>query len=356
MFGGNLEGRSTGSSGRKIRVGVVGIGYLGKFHVQKYAAIPGVEIVGLADIIPERAEEWARKIGTQAFSDHRSLLGKVEAVSVVVPTDQHHRVAKDFLQAGSDVLVEKPITSTLAEAEDLIATARRCGRILQVGHLERFNPAVLAAQNRVKAPLFIESHRLTPFRGRGTEVDVVLDLMIHDLDIILTFVRSTVRQIHAVGVPVLTDKVDIANVRLEFEGGCVANVTASRISFEDRRRLRVFQPETYLTLDFASKEVILYHRIFNPETQRVQITAEPIEVEPEDALEKEIRLFLDASRERIPPVVTGEDGKKALAMAMEINEQIQLNIKKIPAVISFYGKNPNPGEADFSAAAGKERD
>lgn len=336
-------------------MGVVGIGYLGKFHAEKFAAIPEARLVGLADILPGRAREWADKLGTEAFPSHRSLLGKVDAVSVVVPTDQHYQVAKDFLQAGCDVLVEKPISSTLGEADDLIFLARKEGRILQVGHLERFNPAILAVREKIQVPLFIESHRLTSFRGRGTEVDVVLDLMIHDLDIIFSFVRSSVKNIHAVGIPVLTDKVDIANTRVEFDGGCVANITASRISFEDRRRIRVFQPDTYLALDYASKEITLYRRIFNTENQKFHIAAESIEVEPGDALEKEIRSFIHSCLTRAIPVVTGEDGKKALSVAMRINEQIQANLKRIPSIASFYGMREGLVTAPSEEAAGKKR-
>ena len=334
---GNIKIVGSGSSGPKLKVGVVGIGYLGKFHVQKYAAIPEVELVGLADRIPARAKEWAKKLGTHAFSDYHKLLGAVDAVSVVVPTDQHYRVAKDFLHSGSDVLLEKPISSTLGEAGDLIATAKKYGRILQVGHLERFNPAILAAREKIQAPLFIESHRLTPFRGRGTEVDVVLDLMIHDLDIILSVVHSKVEHLHAVGVPVVTEKVDIANARIQFSGGCVANVTASRISIEDQRRIRVFQPDTYLAVDYAAQKVAMYRRVLNPGSPKAEIVSEQVKVEPGDALEKEVRSFIHASANRTPPMVTGEDGKKALAVALDINEQIQANIKKIPSITSFYG-------------------
>jgi predicted dehydrogenase len=349
----NVKNQKVKRATRRLRVGVVGIGYLGKFHAEKYAAIPEANLVGLADILPGRAREWADKLGTEAFPDHRSLLGKVDAVSVVVPTDQHYRVAKDFLQAGCDVLVEKPISSTLGEAEELIFLARKHGRNLQVGHLERFNPAILAVREKIQVPLFIESHRLTPFRGRGTEVDVVLDLMIHDLDIILSFVRSVVKNIHAVGIPVLTDKVDIANTRVEFEGGCVANITASRISFEDRRRIRVFQPDTYLALDYASKEITLYHRVFSPESQKFHIAAEPIEVEPGDALEKEIRSFVHSCLTRTTPVVTGEDGRNALAVAMRINEEIQANLKKIPSIASFYGMRNGLANAPSEETTGK---
>jgi len=323
----------------------VGIGYLGRFHVEKYAAVPEAQIVGLVDVIPQRAEELADKARTETFSDHRDLLGKVDAVSVVVPTDQHYSIARDFLEAGCDVLVEKPITTTLQEAEDLIRLAKRKGRILQVGHVERFNPAVLAAREKVRAPIFIESHRLTPFRGRGTEVDVVLDLMIHDLDIILSFVRCEVENIHAVGVPVLTEKIDIASARMQFANGCAANITASRISIEDQRRLRIFQPESYVAIDYAAKKVALYHRIINPGSTHAKISAEPIKVEPGDALEKEIRAFVHSSLTRTPPPVTGEDGKKALALALEINEQIQANIKKIPSITSFYKMQEDRSDA-----------
>ncbi len=344
------------TTGARLRVAVVGIGYLGKFHAQKYSLVPEADLIGLADVVPRKAEEWAEKLRTAAFSDHRDLLGKVDAVSVVVPTDQHYAVARDFLEAGCDVLVEKPVTATIPEADELIALAQRRGRILQVGHLERFNPAVLAAREKIRAPIFIESHRLTPFRGRGTEVDVVLDLMIHDLDIILSFVRSGVKQIHAVGIPVLTDKVDIANTRVEFEGGCVANITASRISFEDRRRIRVFQPDTYLTLDYASKEIALYHRTFSAENQRFQLSAEQIEVEPGDTLEMEIRAFVLACLNRTPPVVTGEDGRNALAVAMRISEQIEENIKKIPSIAAFYGIQEGLPEPRFHGMGSSKKD
>ncbi len=324
-------------AGKSLRVGVVGIGYLGRFHAEKYAAVPEAELVGLADLIPQRAQEWADKLGTQAFASHLDLLGKVDAVSVVVPTNLHYSIARDFLEAGCDVLLEKPIASSVEQADEIIDLARRKGRILQVGHLERFNPAVVAAREKVQAPIFIESHRLTPFRGRGTEVDVVMDLMIHDLDIILSFVRSRVKEIRAVGIPVLTEKVDIANVRVEFDGGCVANITASRISFEDRRRIRVFQPDTYLALDYASKEITLYHRVYSSEKQRFEVSAEQVEVEPGDALEKEIRSFVQSCLVRTAPIVTGEDGRNALAVATRINETIQENIQKIPSIMAFYG-------------------
>lgn len=333
---GNLKKGAAESSRRKLRVGVVGVGYLGKFHAEKYAALPGVKLVGLVDRIPSRAQELADKLGVEAFSDYRELLPIVEAVSIVVPTDQHHRIAKDFLRAGKDVLLEKPMATTSQEAEDLNRTALQNGCQLQVGQLERFNPAFLAAQDKIKVPLFIEAHRLTSFRGRGVEVDVVSDLMIHDLDLILTLVRSTVDHIHAVGIPVLTGKVDIANARVQFAGGCVANITASRISLADQRHLRVFQPDSYLTMDFTAKKVNFYQRILDPGEEKPKIVEQQVEVQPGDALENEIRSFIHSSKSRTTPVVTGVDGQKALALALEIHEQIQVNIQKIPAVTSFY--------------------
>ncbi len=325
-----------------MRAAVIGIGYLGRFHAQKYAQMPEVELVGLADPIFDRAKEWADRLKTQAYADYRELLGKVDVASIVVPTDQHFQVAKAFLEGGSDVLLEKPMTSTLREAEDLIATAKTCRRILQIGHLERFNPAMLAVRSFVRAPHFIEVHRLTPFRGRGAEVDVVLDLMIHDLDILLSLVKADVEDIQAVGVPVLTENVDIANVRLQFEGGCVANVTASRISVEDQRRIRIFQPETYVAVDFSAKKALRIHRGVNSSDHKITIEGEPVPVSAGDALENEIHSFLECARTRSTPLVTGEDGKKALALALRIVAEIRKNMKKIPSVTSFYESKENP--------------
>lgn len=320
----------------KLRVGVVGIGYLGKYHVEKYASLPEVEIVGLADVILERAREWAEKVKAEAYTDYHELLGKIQAVSIVVPPDKHYAIAKDFLMAGCDVLLEKPMAATMAEADDLIATAQKKNCLIQVGHLERFNPALMAAEKKISAPLFIEAHRLTPFRNRGIEVDVVLDLMIHDLDIIQYLVKSEVEKIEAVGVPVLSDKVDIASARLEFKSGCIANITASRISFNDQRKMRIFQPDSYLTIDFAQKKASIYYRHKKENGERPSITMETIEVEPGDALQMEIQSFVHAAIQRTPTYVSGEEGRKALALALEINEQIQGNLRKIPAIVSFY--------------------
>ncbi|HXV20293.1 MAG TPA: Gfo/Idh/MocA family oxidoreductase, partial [Desulfuromonadales bacterium] len=212
----------------RLRAGVIGVGYLGRFHAQKYAALENVDLVGIADVSRERAEEVAAEVGTTAFTDYRELLAQVDLVSIVVPTQHHFPVAKECLEAGCHILLEKPVTQTVAEADELIRMAAERHLIFQVGHLERFNPAILALRGVLKNPLFIESHRLAPFKPRGTDVNVVLDLMIHDIDIILNMVPSTVKVVNSVGVPVLSNEVDIANARLQFENGCVANVTASR--------------------------------------------------------------------------------------------------------------------------------
>jgi predicted dehydrogenase len=236
---------------KELQVGVIGVGYLGRFHAQKYAAMEGVRLVGGADPDRERAEAVAGETGCSAYTDYRELLNGIEAASIVVPTIYHHEVARTCLAKGLDLLVEKPFTTTLAEADELIELARDKNLVLQVGHLEQFNPAVLAAKPLLDHPLFIEAHRLSVFKDRSTDVDVVLDLMIHDIDIILSIVDSSIQTIHTVGAPVITPLTDIANARLIFANGCTANVTVSRISMENMRRMRIFQPGRYLSVDFS---------------------------------------------------------------------------------------------------------
>ncbi len=333
MSAGNvIRGKRVRHLNRRLRVGVVGIGYLGRFHAQKYAAIPEVELIGLADIIPERAQEWAEKLKTKAFHHHRHLLGEVEAVSVVVPTEQHHQIAKDFFQAGCDVLVEKPLSADLWQADDLIETARKSGRILQTGHVERFNPAIQVIRDRIQSPQYIECQRLTAFRNRGTDVDVVLDLMIHDLDIILSWVKTNVSHLQATGVSMLTQKMDMANARIEFQGGCAVNITASRISGEDQRWIQIFQPDSILSVDLGLKKVTSCRKGMDPGQGGPKIFSEQIPVPAEDALEMEIRAFVRSSRERTEPVVSGEDGRKALALAQAIQEGIQTHRKNSSVV------------------------
>jgi predicted dehydrogenase len=231
---------------KKLRVGVIGVGYLGQFHAEKYARMSDVELVGIVDIDKSRAQAVAGKVNTKSFINHKALFGIVDAVSIAAPTPAHFEIAKDFLQHNIDILIEKPITETTEDADALIRLSESRNLIIQVGHLERFNPAIVALKDIVKKPMFIESHRLSIFKGRCTDVSVVLDLMIHDIDLILNFVGSKIVGIHASGVPVVSEHVDIANARLEFESGCVANVTASRISTKDERKIRLFQKEKLL--------------------------------------------------------------------------------------------------------------
>ena len=307
-----------------IRTGVIGTGYLGKFHADKYSELIESELVGIVDTDYEAAQTISNRLNVPAFKSYEELFDRVDAVSIVVPTELHHKIAKDFLLNGIDVLVEKPMTTTLDEADDLIETAKKNKCVLQVGHLERFNAAVLALNNVIKQPLFIESHRLAPFKDRGTDVDVILDIMIHDIDIILNIVGSPVKSIHAVGVPVVSsENNDIANVRLEFESGCVANVTASRISAKEMRKIRIFQHDAYLSIDYAAQQVEVYGKTDSDEHDTPQITYDQIDIKQGDSLKEEIRSFLNAVKSRSIPEVPGEAGKNALKVALEIVEQIE---------------------------------
>ena len=316
---------------KSLRVGVVGVGYLGKFHAEKYARIEGVELVGVVDIIPERAESVAEQSGAESFADYRDLIEQVDAVSVVVPTPLHFSVSRDFLHNDVDVLIEKPMTETLEQADDLIEIADSRGRIIQVGHLERFNPAVVALREIVGHPLFIESHRLhipkKPKGGgevRGTDVDVILDLMIHDIDIILNFVKSEVKSIHASGVPVVSSSVDIANVRLVFENGCVANITASRISLKNMRKIRIFQKDTYVSVDYADNEIIIIQK--GGQGMPLPIPGMSLQrrsFEESDSLESELEAFVRSVRNREVPLVSARDGRNALRVALDIVDQIE---------------------------------
>ena len=244
----------------KVRVGVIGVGYLGKFHTEKYSRMDNVQLVGVVDSDRVLAEEVAARFDTRAFADYRDLFGHVDAVSIVVPTEDHFSVATECLNHDLDVLIEKPITATLEQADDLIKIAESRKRVMQIGHLERFNPAVIALKDIVHNPLFIEAHRLSIFKDRSTDVSVVLDLMIHDIDIIMSLVKSEIKSIHAAGAPVICEHADIANVRLEFESGCVANVTASRISTKNQRKIRLFQKDAYVSVDFTTRDITIIRR------------------------------------------------------------------------------------------------
>lgn len=308
---------------KKIRTAVIGVGYLGQFHAEKYAALTESELIGVVDASPARAEEVAQKVGTKAYTDYRDLIGAVDAVSVVVPTQYHHEVAKTFLSAGVHVLLEKPITTTVEEADDLIRISMEKKVVFQVGHLERFNPVVMALDGVLTEPRFIESVRIAPFKPRGTDVNVVLDLMIHDIDIIQYLVNSPVKLINSIGAPVFTDEEDIANARIQFENGCVANVTASRISMKSERRMRIFQADAYISLDFQNKKVAVFRKgegeLF-PGVPNISIDEK--ELPQGDALKSEIADFLDCITSGRQPRVSGEDGKRALEIALMINKKL----------------------------------
>lgn len=313
----------------EIRVGVIGVGYLGKFHADKYAAMDNVRLVGVADIDRSRAEVVAARLDSRAYTDYRDLLDRVDAVSIVVPTASHFSVGLEFLNHGVDVLIEKPMTTTVEQADELIDTAGSRDRILQVGHLERFNPAVLALKDFITNPMFIEAHRLSTFKDRSTDVSVVLDLMIHDIDIILNIVKSEIQSIHAAGVPVIGEHADIANVRLQFESGCVANVTASRISTKNQRKIRIFQKDAYFSVDFAKREIILIRRAENRSDSLVPGTdIQQLSFTEADILEDELASYIQAVRTRSAPVVSGHAGRKALVVALDIMDQVQAGIKR----------------------------
>jgi len=302
---------------KKLRAAVVGAGYLGSFHAEKYAQASGCELVAVADVDRARAEALAARLGTRAVADFRELLGTVDCVSVVVPTQHHHDVARVLLEAGVDCLVEKPLAASSALAGELVRVARERGRILQVGHLERFNPALTRLARIIDNPRFIECHRLASFTTRGADVDVVRDLMIHDLDLIRLLVPHAVVSIEAVGVPVVTPTVDIANTRLRFAGGCIANVTASRVSMKRERKLRLFQPDAYVAFDLAERSVRICRRTPVAGGQ-AEIAWEQIDLGEADALAREIDAFLASVRTRARPAVTGEDGCAALELAERI--------------------------------------
>jgi len=313
----------------ELRVGVIGVGYLGKFHAEKYFVMDNVRLAGVADIERGRAEDVAARFGSRAFTDYRDLLGSVDAVSIAVPTESHYSVALDFLKHDVDVLIEKPMTSNLQQADELIDVAESRGRILQIGHLERFNPAVLALKDIVTHPMFIEAHRLSIFKDRSTDISVVLDLMIHDIDIILNVVKSEIQSIHAAGVPVICEHADIVNVRLQFESGCVANVTASRISTKNQRKIRLFQKDAYIAVDFASREITLIRRNGSHSDGLVPGTDfQQLSFSEADVLEDELASYIQAVRTRKAPEVSGHAGRKALAVALDIMNQVDMAIER----------------------------
>ena len=311
-----------------IRAGVIGVGYLGKFHDQKYSKLPDVELTGVADVNLARAEKIASETGCKAFKDYNDLLEKIDIASVVVPTTLHYEVARNVLERGIHCLLEKPITTTVAQADELIDTARRRSCILQIGHLERFNPAIKFLEENVEKPLFIEAHRLAGFKPRATDVDVVLDLMIHDIEIILALVDSPLQRMHAVGVPVLTPRVDIANVRLMFENGCTANLTASRISLKPMRRIRIFQPGIYISADCQEKSNLKVTTRPGADAMNA-IRPEFLNHEECDILMEEIKDFVACVLTGRQPKVSGIQGRNALELALGINKEIAQGLEKV---------------------------
>ncbi|MGH8324096.1 MAG: Gfo/Idh/MocA family protein [Steroidobacteraceae bacterium] len=311
---------------KKIRAAVIGVGYLGRFHAQKYARAAECELVAVADSHQDAREKVAAEVGTHPVADYRELLGKVDAVSIVTPTPAHFPIARDFLGAGAHVLVEKPITETVTEARELIELAARHRRVLQVGHLERFNAAILAAEPHLRSPRFVECHRLAPYRELGTDVNVVLDLMIHDIDIVQTIVGAPVTSIDAVGTPVFSEEIDIANARIHFANGCVANATASRVSLKTERKMRIFEDDAYLSLDLQQKILTLIRKRAASEPPGLPVTIEEQNLDQGDALKAEIESFLDCIRSARPPVVSGEAGLMALETAMRITEQVRQSL------------------------------
>jgi predicted dehydrogenase len=307
-----------------LRTAVIGVGYLGRFHAQKYAQIPGSTLVAVVDVNADASAKVGAELGVPGLKDYREILDRVDAVSLAAPTPLHHPIGRELLGRGVHVLVEKPIATTIAEAQELVSIAKERGCVLQVGHLERFNPAIMAAAGRLKTPRFVESHRLAPFKQRGTDVSVVLDLMIHDIDLIQELVAAPIESIDAVGASVFSGEIDIVNARLRFQGGCVVNTTASRISLKQERKIRIFQDDAYLSVDMQQKILtVIRKKNAAPVESPAQVSIEEESFDQGDALLAEIEAFLAAIREKRAPVVTGEDGLRALETALRITELVQ---------------------------------
>jgi predicted dehydrogenase len=312
---------------KKIRCAVVGVGYLGRFHAQKYQLIPNAELVAVCDLNQEASEAVGRELGISAFTNYHELFDKVDAVSIAATTSKHYEIAKAFLDQGIHVLLEKPITETTAQAEELIQLAKTHHVKLQIGHLERFNSARIALDNYLENPLFIEAERLAPFTPRGADVNVVLDLMIHDIDLIQNMVKSPIVSILAQGTPVLTKAIDIAHVRITFANHCVANLTASRISLSASRKTRIFQDNSFLSIDYQSKQLSVFKKGSGEMFPGIpDIVHEQKELEKGDALLEEIKAFLKCIEEDSTPIVTGEDGLRALHTAEQITALIHNNL------------------------------
>jgi predicted dehydrogenase len=301
-----------------VRVGVIGVGYLGQHHARIFSGLEGVELVGVADTESKKAAEIAEKYGCRPFAEYTDLVDACDALSIVTPTTTHHAIAMVCLNAGKDLFIEKPITESLEEAKDIIEAAENNRLILQVGHLERYNPAIIAAAEMIKAPKFIEAERLSPFLGRGIDVDVTLDLMIHDIDIVLSMVRSKVKEIRATGDSIMTGKIDVAKAWLEFENGCKALITASRLATEKTRKLRIFQNDSYISIDYQSQEVRRYFK------RGTDISFDVVKPENKEPLKEELRDFISCVQSRKVPMVSGKEAMDALEIVLKINEMLKV--------------------------------
>ena len=317
----------------ELRAAVIGVGRLGAIHARKYAAIPNLKLTHVVDTDAARAAEIADELGATALTDHRQLAGAIDLASVAAPGINHHAIASDLMRAGIDVLVEKPMAATLAEARDLKAIAERGGRVLQIGHLERFNPAIVRLRSILKAPRFVECHRLAPFTERGTDVDVVLDLMVHDLDVILSATgASEVVSLEALGVAVLTDQIDVANARIRFDNGLIANLNTSRVAPRRERKIRFFQPDAYISVDYEARRIQVYRKSPPPPGGIFPtISADQIDLGDADPLMDEIMAFVESVRTRGVPRVTADDGLRV----MELSERIRIAMEKESA--AFQG-------------------
>jgi len=311
---------------RDLRAAVIGAGRLGTLHARKYAAIADIKLAHIVDLDPTRAATLATELGATPLSDYRMLTGKVDLVTIASPGVTHHEIGSTMLQSGIDVLLEKPMAETLAQARDLAVLASSTNRILQIGHLERFNPAVVHLHSIIKNPRFVECHRLAPFTERGTDVDVVLDLMVHDLDVIMSVAPSEVASMEAIGVAILTDRIDLANARIRFQSGLIANLVTSRVSAKRERKIRFFQPDAYISVDYEARSIQFYRK--TPPAQGANfptISAEQIELGEGDPLADEVNSFVEAVRQRIKPKVTPEDGLRVMELSDQIKKAIQTN-------------------------------
>lgn len=344
-----MESGLSQSSSETIRAGVVGVGYYGSFHAEKYATLPGCNLTAIADHNQSNRERVAAEHEVEAFADHRDLIGRVDVASVAVPAKGHYEVARDLLEAGIHVLVEKPITRTVAEARELVDLARERGVVLQVGHLERFNPAFAALPDALRSPGYIETHRLTKWQNRNADVSVVLDLMIHDIDLVHALMRAPVSRVEARGVSVFSDDLDMVNAMLQFENGGVANLTASRASLEPQRTFHLFQQNAHTWLDMHGKDLFIHYRESEDGDSRTEV--EEIRCDNEDILRTEVASFLDTVRAGGAPKVRGEDGLAALETALEINRVVE-HARPPMEPLQIFGES----EASFSARASVTHD